>query len=202
MRIFLSKECGLLYDVNSKLENTSYNTTSHNKRRKSKSTEILPKYMNNKKFYDYTNSINNLSAINDNETNSTPPFSKELKKLGYIINKNNGKILEKEIKKSNKSFDNIKRNVTIKEENKLFRKRNSKDKNMFSYLSPENKRRKSEISSDNLLSIKTKNKLDLIMKNMEKDSQNLNNPNQFYADLFSNFYKKKVKMNKSMPKIK
>ena len=29
--------------------------------------------------------------------------------------------------------------------------------------------------------------MDLISENMQRDRQNLNNPNEFYADLFSNF---------------
>ena len=67
-------------------------------------------------------------------------------------------------------------------------------------------KRKTDLISDNIVNIKTKNKLDLITKNMERDSRNLNNPNEFYADLFNTFYKQKIRKYKSrktaMPKIK
>ena len=40
---------------------------------------------------------------------------------------------------------------------------------------------------------KTKRKMNLISENMLRDRQNLNNPNEFYADLFSSFVVKNRK---------
>ena len=101
----------------------------------------------------------------------------------------------------NKSFVHIEKNSNNKEENELFKKGNATCKNLYSNFSPNKEKRKAGVSSDNLVNIKTKNKLDLITKNMERDRQNLNNPNAFYADLFNNF-KRKIKKKESMPKIK
>ena len=165
----------------------------------------VTKYLHNFKFYEHANSINDLSTRNYNN-NIQPSSSKEIKKVESKKNKKeNEKIFEnslKIIKRSNKSFGHINRNSTIKEENKLFKKVSSTCDNVFSSFSPNKERRTVDISSDNLVNLKTRNKLDLITKNMERDSQNLNNPNEFYANLFNNFYKKKVKKKESLPKIK
>ena len=203
-KIFLSKECGLLNDLYTKSTNISYQSPILDKKAKSKSTLKLSKCLHNRQIYDYTNGINNLSVVNDN-INSPPLFPKELKKLLFKKTKKDNETSNslKDIRGSD--FVQIKRNTTIKEKNVPLNKINSTCINMFSSFSPKKRKRQTEISSDNVVNIKTRNKLDLITENLKRDSQNLNNPNEFYADLFNNFYKQNMKKKKnpvSMPKIK
>ena len=205
-KMFLSKECGNLYDVNKKYVNMPYHTPTHNRKIKSKSTLKVTKFLHNKKCNDNINNINNLSVINDFDDNdiiSPQPFSRQLKKLGYKKSKKDNENFLKnsliDVRDLNKSFVHFSRNASIKEENEIPRKGNETCKNCFSNFSPKKTRRQSGLFSE--ISLKTKTKLDLISKNMERDSRNLNNPNEFYADLFSNFYKKKIKKNESMHKI-
>ena len=203
-KIFLSKECNILYDINTKSVNMPcYSPINNNRMIKSQSAIKNYKDLNNKNFYDYDNRMNNLSIINDNDTNSLSPFSNEFKKIEFNkTDKNNDKFLENSFKDSKESnLNEIKKNASIKEENESIKKRNSLCSNTFSSFSPKKARRKPNIALDSSISIKTKFKLDLIMKNMKRDNQNLNNPNEFYADLFNNFYKKKIKKNESKPSI-
>ena len=207
-KIFLSKECGLLYDINTKFISMPYYTPTHNRRKTSKSSIKISKYLQNKKSFEHTNSINNLSIINDNDIKSPTRFSKEIAKLGFKkINKNNDSFFEnsfKDIRGLYKSYVHIKRNSTIKDKIGMLKKGNSTCINMLSNYSSKKRKRKQGISLDNLINIKTINKLDLISKNMERDNQNLNNPNEFYADLFNNYYQQIIKKEskQSSPKNK
>ena len=209
-KIFLSKECGFLCDLNNtKFTTLSTYTPIHSKlrKKKSKSTIKLSKCLQNKKFFDYSNSITNLSLLNEYDADSPPRFSKEMKKLGFKKSlKDNEKFLNNslmDIRGLNLSFNHT---TTInKEKNGQLKKKNSICRNMLSNFSPKKVKRKTETSSDNLVNMKTLNKLNLITENMKRDNQNLNNPNEFYADLFSNFCKQTIKENESklsIPKVK
>ena len=48
-------------------------------------------------------------------------------------------------------------------------------------------KKKNEDSSEIFVTKNTRRKMDLITENMQKDRQKLNNPNEFYADLFNDF---------------
>ena len=58
-------------------------------------------------------------------------------------------------------------------------------------------KKKSELLSEIFVKKKTKQKMDLISENMQRDRQNLKNPSEFYADLFSNFVVHTQKINGS-----
>ena len=82
----------------------------------------------------------------------------------------------------------LKQSSSIKSKNYS---RKSNLKNSISGVSediPKKKnKRRNGISSEIFVKQNTRRKMNLITENMEKDRQKLNNPNEFYADLFSNF---------------
>ena len=189
---FLGLQCGFL----SQFSLSNYkNCISPKKRTDSKPKKKMLKISKSRKSLDspkfpiknyrclsyYKSDLN--SPIRPNE-NILKKRSKS-KNLDTIIRKAGSFCLEKRI---SKSLVTIRQTSSIKSKDYSRRSYMKKSISYSSEGSPKKKnRRKKRLSSDLLMKKKTRRKMDLISENMQKDRKNLNNPSEFYADLFSSF---------------
>ena len=91
-------------------------------------------------------------------------------------------------KKLNNSVIPFKQTSSVKSKNYLRKSYKKRTISNSSDGGPKKKnRKKNDVSSDIFVKKKARRKIDLISENMQRDRQNLNNPSEFYADLFSSF---------------
>ena len=98
----------------------------------------------------------------------------------------------------------FKQTKSMRSKNRSFRKRNISDSSED--IPKKKNKKKNELTTEIFVKKKAKKKMDLISVNMKRDRLNLNNPSEFYADLFSNFVVNNPQINESgisnIPRIK
>ena len=185
---FVGLECGFPYSPSTKYDK------SLSKRRESKPTKKFLKLLKTKNSLDSSRfSINNYRCLSFYNKSDCVNLSVQPNENIFNKIKNTGTIRKAESfyteKKGSKYISPLKPATSIKSKNNYSRR--TYKKNSISDSSEEIKkkknRKKNGISSDIYAKKRTKRKMDLISENMQRDRQNLNNPNEFYADLFSNF---------------
>ena len=188
---FVGVECGFISQTSpSKFDKALY----LNSRRESKPTKKLinrfksrksldsSKFsMNNHRCLSYYKSDDVSLSIQPNET-----IVSKKPKNSNTIRKTQSFYMEKNL---SKNVASLKQTSSIKSKN--YSRRTYKKKSIVSdscdEIPKKKNKKKNELSSDKFVRKKTKRKMDLISENMQRDRQNLNNPNEFYAGLFSNF---------------
>ena len=185
---FLGVECGFL----SQFSLSSYKfEKSSNRRRDSKKSKKIFKVIKTRKSLDSSRfSRNNVRCFSYHKSDD-----------GNLSNRNEV-ILSKRTRnfESMRKLDNIERRMSkslcpFKQTSSVKSKNYTKRSNVRKSISdssgnnsPKKKnRRRNGLISDVFRKKKNKRRMDLISEYMQRDRQNLNNPSEFYADLFSSF---------------